>query len=292
MSLLKYYEIDLIKITRMKTILVPIDFSETSDNALHYAASLGQHVSANLLLLHVNTLPVYTNEYDVASYTINDSVIDSLSVLKEKAKAIKSEFKYDGEINCIAEAGDLKTAIQDMIFKHAIDFVVMGITGHNTKIGQMVFGSNAVSVSREANIPVFIIPTACKFKAIKNIAYASQYVSDIREHTGLIQIKNISALFNSKLFVLHVIPENHLINQMESETDQFVEEKLENVNHRTFILTDNKVSVALLDFIKTHDIDLVVIEQKKHSFLHKLLYPSATKEVAFASPIPVLTIHS
>ena len=276
----------------MNTILVPIDFSETSENALNYATSLANYLTANLILLHVDTIPVYNNEYELVTYTIKDSIETSLELLKEKALKIKKDKLLIGDITYYAEAGELETSISEFITKKSIDLIVMGITGQSTKIGQTLFGSNSIKISRESKIPVFIIPKNCSYKKIENIAYACQYDKDIKEQTGLIQVKNIIAMFNANLNVLHVVPNNHLINQSEAETDLYVEQKLENINHKTFILTENNVSKALLDFINTHQIDLIIIEQKKHTFFHKIFYPSSTKEVAFNSPIPVLTIHS
>jgi nucleotide-binding universal stress UspA family protein len=276
----------------MNTILVPIDFSETSENALNYATSLANYLTANLILLHVDTIPVYNNEYELVTYTIKDSIETSLELLKEKALKIKKDKLLIGDITYYAEAGELETTISEFITKKSIDLIVMGITGQSTKIGQTLFGSNSIKISRESKIPVFIIPKNCSYKKIENIAYACQYDKDIKEQTGLIQVKNIIAMFNANLNVLHVVPNNHLINQSEAETDLYVEQKLENINHKTFILTENNVSKALLDFINTHQIDLIIIEQKKHTFFHKIFYPSSTKEVAFNSPIPVLTIHS
>lgn len=276
----------------MNTILVPVDFSETSDNALLYAVNLANYTSCNLLLLHVSSIPIYNNEFGLLTYSVNDSVQTNLELLNEKANQIKRDNVFNGDVECYSEVGDLKTVILTYISDRNIDLIVMGITGHETAIGKVVFGSNAVSISKESNIPVFIIPNNYSYKKIKNIAYASEYDVHISEQTGLIQIKNIASMFGASLSVLHVIPDNHLINQVESETDLFVEHKLEKINHKTFILSENKASTALLDFIKTHDVDVIVLEQKKHSFLHNLVYPSTTKEVAFLSPIPVLTIHS
>ena len=54
----------------MNTILVPIDFSDTSENALNYAAGLANYLSASLVLLHVDTIPVYNNEYELVTYTV------------------------------------------------------------------------------------------------------------------------------------------------------------------------------------------------------------------------------
>jgi nucleotide-binding universal stress UspA family protein len=276
----------------MNTILVPVDFSETSDNALLYAVNLANSLSSNIILLHVSAIPVYNNEYNVVAYTVNDAIAESKTALEEKALLLKKENALIGEVDYFVEVGDLKTVMLSYISNKNIDLVVMGITGHSTAVGKVLFGSNAVSLSRESNIPVFIIPNGYEFKKIKNIAYASEYDVHITEQTGLIQIKNITSMFGANLSVLHVIPDNHVITEVESATDLFVEQKLEATSHKTFILSEDKASTALLDFIKTHDVDVIVLEQKKHSFLHNLIYPSTTKEVAFNSPIPVLTIHS
>lgn len=276
----------------MNTILVPVDFSETSDNALLYAVNLANYLSSNIILLHVNAIPVYNNEYNIVSYTVNDSVADSNAALQERAEILKKDNVLIGDVEYFSEVGDFKTVMLSYISDKNIDLVVMGITGHDTTIGKVLFGSNAVSISRESNVPVFIISKHHEYKQIKNIAYASEYDTHITEQTGLIQIKNIAAIFGANLSVLHVIPDNHLINEVESVTDLFVEQKLEKTTHKTFILSEDKASTALLDFIKTHEVDVIVLEQKKHSFLHNLVYPSTTKEIAFNSPIPVLTIHS
>lgn len=275
----------------MNTLLVPIDFSEVSDSVLDYAASLANNLSLDIVLLHINSIPIYNNEYNVASYSVDDSIETSLDLLKEKAARLKKN-NLIGNICFFAEAGDLKTIIGEYVAKKNIDLVLMSLTGHETKIGQVLFGSNAVDFAKESTVPVFIIPKNYHYKKIEKIAYASQYDVNIKEHNGLAVIKSINAMFNSTLSVLHIIPNNHLINQVESDADKYVEDKLENVNHKTYILTEDKVSTALLDFVRAHDIDLIVIEQKEHSFLHKLFYASATKEVAFNSPVPILTIHS
>ena len=276
----------------MNKILVPVDFSETSDNALLYAVNLANYFSSNIVLLHVSAIPIYNNEYNIVSYTVNDSVTDSNDLLKEKAQLLKKENVLIGSVEYYTEVGDLKNVVLSYISDKNIDLVVMGITGHDTDIGKILIGSNAVTISRESSIPVFIISKNHEYKQIKNIAYASEYDSNVREQTGLIQIKNIASMFGASLSVLHVIPDNHLISEAESSTDLFIEQKLESTSHKTFILSEDNASAALLDFIKNHEIDVIVLEQKKHSFLHKLIYPSTTKEIAFSSPIPVLTIHS
>src|ERR1041385_6246706 len=44
---------------QLKRILVPVDFSECSHKALHYAASFAKQFSAEIVLLHVVEPPIY-----------------------------------------------------------------------------------------------------------------------------------------------------------------------------------------------------------------------------------------
>ena len=276
----------------MNTILVPLDFSDTSENQLNYAVGLANFLSASLIMLHVDQIPVYNDEHQLLTYNIKDKIEINLELLKSKAIRLKKDNLLIGEVTCYAEVGELETSITEFISKKSISLIVMGITGHKTKMCQTLFGSNSITVSRESRVPVFIIPTHYRYKKIKNIAFACEYTTDIREQKGLHLVKSLNSMFNSNLNLLHVIPYNHLLNKKDAEADLFIEEKLENTTHKTFILIGDKVSRALLDFINTHQIDLIVIEQKKHTIFHKTFYPSATKEIAFNSPIPILTFHS
>ena len=275
----------------MNSILVPIDFSETSENALNYAVGLANYLSFKIVLLHVDSIPLVNNEFQDLSYVISKSKEDNLELLKNKAKQLKKDDFLIGDVDYFAESGDLKSTIEVFISEKNVDFVVMGITGHDTMLGKFLLGSNAVSLSREISVPLFIIPKNYKYKKIQSIAYASKYYTSSDGHEGLLKIKYINAILGSLLYVLHVIPNNHFIDEAESNLDTFVEHKLDQTNHKTFILTNDNVSKAILDFIDGHNVDIVVLEQKDYSFFDNLFHISATKEVAFNSPIPILTFH-
>ena len=168
----------------------------------------------------------------------------------------------------------------------------MGNNGHGSNFIKNIIGSTSVSVSKKIEVPLIIVPPHVKYKKIENLAYASVYDEDIETNTALIKVRDLNLQFNSTLSVLHVIPENHSLNETESFADNFVESKLAKTEHQTYIITENKVSVGILDFVKFHQIDMIIVEPKKHSIFHALFYPSITNELAFKSPVPVLTIHS
>lgn len=276
----------------MKTILVALDFSDPSDNALEFAACIANVLKAGMILFHSEQMPVASYELEPVAFTMINSVEHNTNLLKSRAHKIKKMYPFIGPISCNVEMGDLKSNIHNYVQEKNVDLIVMGITGKTSNISKTVFGSNAIAVSKESEVPVIIVPNNCKYSGINNLAYACDY----REHTegmsDLIEIKNITKIFNALLNVIHIIPDGHLLTQTEVEIDNYIESQLENLNHRTFIFPRNNVVNTILSFINKQKVDLVVMEIADHSFFHDLFYPSITKEIAFSSPIPVMTINN
>lgn len=275
----------------MKKILVPCDFSEISENALNYAVGLAKYFSSQLVLLHIDQIPVINTEFGLSSYTLTDTTTNSLTSLQQLAKKIQTAEPTITSIECYAEMGNATDTIVSYCNKLNIDFTVMGISGHGSKFMKNIIGSTSVSVAKHVDMPVLIVPPNCTFKKIQNVAYACEYDHDLEKNSALIQVKYINTMLGSKLNILHVVPEAHELNEEEASIDDFVEHKFENALHRTFILTENQTSKGLISFVENHEIDLLIIEPKKHNLFHKIFFPSTTTDVAFFSPVPVLTIH-
>ncbi len=275
----------------MNKILVPTDFSDTAENAVNYAIHMANYFSANLILLHVNQISVSTPEFGIAAYNFAEIKKDSLDTLNEKALKIKRDYPQISEIECFSEIGDSSDLIAEFSKDHDVDMVIMGNSGHGSKFKKNIFGSTSVAVAKKIEVPLMIVPPEVKYKKINNMAYACVYDKQIETSLSLMKVRSLSKEFNSLLSVLHVMPENHLIDEKEANIDVYVENKLATTEHRTYILTENNVSIGILDFVKNHDMDMIVVEPQKHSLFHSLFNSSVTNELAFFSPVPVLTIH-
>jgi len=275
----------------MNTILVPLDFSEPSENALEFAVGIANDLKANILLLHTEQMPIASYELEPVAFTIQNNIELNTNLLLDRANKIKEIYPSIGSINYSVEMGDLKSNITEYIRKKNIDLIVMGITGKTSTLSKVFFGSNAITISRSAKVPVIIVPNKCRYSGIKNIAYACDYREHAEGVNDLIEIKNISKIFKALLNVIHIIPEGHLLTDKEVETDTYIESQLDNIKHRSFIFPRKNIVAEILDFIQVQKVDLIVLEQAKHSFFHEIFYPSVTKELAFNSPIPVMTIY-
>lgn len=275
----------------MKKILIPCDFSEISENALNYAVGIAKYFSSSLVLLHVDQIPVMNSEFGLSAYTLTDTTQNTLVTLKQLAQKIQKTEPTITDIECYSEMGNVTDVIISYCNKLNVDLTVMGISGHGSKFMKNIIGSTSVAVAKHIEMPLIIVPPKVTFKKIKNVAYACEYDENLEQNSSLIQVKYLNTIFDSKLNVLHVLPEAHDLDEKEAEIDDYVEHKLENATHRTFMLTENETSKALLEFVKNHEIDLLIVEPKKHNIFYKIFFPSTTNEVAFFSTVPVLTIH-
>jgi len=139
-------------------VLVPTDFSETSDAALAYAKSFADAFSATLHVIHIIEEP-YGQPWAVEAYGF------SLAALQEEwvkeAETRMSNILTDEERTSLKAVtatvlGHPVTEILRYASEHAIDLIVMGTHGRGP-LGHMVMGSVAERVVRKAPCPVLTV---------------------------------------------------------------------------------------------------------------------------------------
>ena len=138
--------------TRITRILVPTDFSETSDRALDYAHLLARHFGASVHLLHV--LPdVAGPEASVQAFLADgaaeraEALADARASLRHRSVGIASQEALFG----VADATIVAYASQARM-----DLIVMGTHGR-TGVAHLLMGSVAERVVRTATCPVLTV---------------------------------------------------------------------------------------------------------------------------------------
>lgn len=139
---------------KIKTILVPTDFSELSNEAVEFALSLAKEMGSKVILLSSLTrsddfdefIPLYDEGY---SYS-KDRAAAVLSEIIKKAQGMGLE--AGGEI----VDGTPFVEIIRMAQKMAADLIVMGTHGR-TGLSHVVMGSQAERVVRHSCCPVLTV---------------------------------------------------------------------------------------------------------------------------------------
>jgi len=143
-------------VLNIQKILVPVDFTETSERALRYGIQLAQRFGAQVAILHSYQIPVYgfpdgayITAADVASQlsTAAQARLDALYEAHKDAGVTVTSLLRDGvpweEINAAAtELG--------------ADLIIIGTHGRRG-LARALLGSVAENVIRTVTIPVMVI---------------------------------------------------------------------------------------------------------------------------------------
>lgn len=261
----------------MNTVIVPVDFSETSLNAARYATRLLQgHYGVTLLLYH---------HYSKASEEKQSE--ETLQGLKTQLNE-----KFTVNIETLAHTGDdFIDDLEKAVRHRRADLVIMGITGRSP-LGQVLIGSNTLKFAETRACPVLIVPEQAVYRDVKNVMLASDF-KNAYNTTPSVPIKDFLQTFRPQFHVVNVDPEHYVaISQAYEKEKADFEEMFKEFNPEFYFMRLFDIDEALNMFAKEKNIDLIIAIQKQHSFFDRLFKKTGTtKRLSYQSEVPVLVIH-
>lgn len=139
-----------------KKILVPVDFSVGSEQAVSKAAELAHVMGASIELIHVYQLPVFA--LPDSSVTVSPTYVADLTERAEKElQKHASVLSADGlSTTTKLVEGTPAQAIVDHASEISAEMIVMGTHGHSG-FKRFLLGSTAERVVRMATVPVLSV---------------------------------------------------------------------------------------------------------------------------------------
>jgi nucleotide-binding universal stress UspA family protein len=276
----------------MKTIIIPIDFSDNAEKALKYALKLSEKLSAKVFLLH-------------SYYTIHSNVHESLNkldVVLQKAEKLSNEqlkefynkVSPDAAYNVefISGGKSVVNEIISQVKEKNIDLVVMSTEGISSKLGRLFLDTNTSQVVEQASCPVIVIPgdTKEEHMEMKNMVYATQYLeSDI---SNLKALAEMAVLFGSKIEVIHVSEhESEEVKQLLPEFEQRVKKEVPTIQPSFKLLQGDDVEETLENYLGNNSADLLIMSTRNRDFMDNLFEKSITKSMAQYLSIPLMVFH-
>ena len=140
-------------------IVVPIDFSPCSMQALGYARKLASEFRASLVLLHSVYLQYYVASDEYARYDYPEVMNRVETAAREQMKELFETADWHGlKIETAIESGHPGQQICDRANDRGADLIVTATHG-NTGLKHVFLGSTAEYVVRHATCPVLVVPT-------------------------------------------------------------------------------------------------------------------------------------
>lgn len=275
----------------MNKIIVPVDFSETSENAARFAAHLSKDIPEAELILY-NVFETIEAGSDGSPLQSDDAGRKSIMEFALQSVKIQLSAITKANISIVAEEDDhFVDSLERYVRHNGIQLIVMGITGA-TRLGQIFMGSNTLNLISRKTVPVIIVPPDAQFNGAKNIMLISDF-KDVDKTIPVAQVKTVLNLFRPKLHIVNVDSEHYIELTDEYKTERAkLDQKLQEFNPEYSF-------IRLFDFMDTinqvaadKNIDLIITFPKSHSFLSNIFKTTHTQKLVYHSHVPILAIHS
>ena len=143
-------------------ILIAVDDSSYSDQAVNYGVLLAKNLGSKITLVHVDDIPI-SSPYS-ADPLLNESpaMIPELMHIQEEAskllfKKIKEQHGDVVEMSTVTKIGRAQDEILSVADDCKADMIILGTHGR-TGFDHFISGSVSESVARKAKCPILIIP--------------------------------------------------------------------------------------------------------------------------------------
>jgi nucleotide-binding universal stress UspA family protein len=255
--------------SKTTTYVVPIDFTSSTENALRFALDISKKQKANIILLHIISSP---KERIVANQKLNE-LVEKYQTTENHIETRVVNGKVLTDIGMIAESVDAK-------------LIVMGT--HDVSILRKIFGSKALEVVKNSEVPMILIQEGSTFNSIKHLAMT---IDLQRESIQVVKTAaSIGKLFDSKVTLVgQQFSDSLLMKKIEINTklanDYLIQNGLET---DIVMLPESDFENALIAYCKDHAVDLLAATYYEETF--RIFSSNLVNSLAQNSlKIPVMT---
>jgi nucleotide-binding universal stress UspA family protein len=275
-----------------KNLLVPVDFSANSSNALRYAIQFAQYTGSKIIVFHSNYIPSVFPSSDLKAIH-EQSEGRRLMMLEYTVDKVCKKFKLVKPVN-ITYLIKRETNVVKNILAAADEakagLIIMGTHGASG-IKKAVMGSNTSAIIEKSDIPVLAIPTRHRFKKIQTVVYAS----DLENLSAEVkQLAPIAKSFESDIEILYL---DYWKKGIDARKTKKINDVLESTTFKNIKFVHKKVSLKksmaeyLADYTKRKKSSILVMFPQEQSLFEKLLLGSITKKLSFNLKNPLLSIR-
>jgi nucleotide-binding universal stress UspA family protein len=299
---------------RLKSILVPTDFSPSSDDALTSACQWARSFSAEIHIFHA----LESHRPDLYPASLNLADLGSLPIALRVSAASELETRRRlatdkaVAVECSIKEG-LTPAAMILEYAEANDIDLIAMSTHGRRgVPRMILGSVAEEVVQLSKCPVLTIVAATR-SAHPPRPRRIVVPVDLSDHskTAVAYAKHLAAAFEAELRLLHVVVQAPkptcydgiglpnfvftsplLDRQVRSAMDSIYAEADGPSGHAELHLEHGVAVEQILRFASAHQTDLIVLASHGLTGLPHLLMGSVAERLVCRATCPVFTVKS
>lgn len=274
----------------MKKILVPVDFSECSANALKVAAMIAKKQNADIVALHMIGL---SESLSVGGTKEEYEIMHYIKLVERRFEEFLDK-DYLKDINITDTVYNYQNfnAINDVAKEHEASLIVMGSHG-TSGFNEMFVGSNTEKVVRTSEVPVLVVKGEPKNFTLDSAIF----VSDFSTNSVNVYKRAMKFFteFNTEVELLYInLPADKFRsnNQLQKRFRDFMTEAEAGSIERLddiLIYNDYSVESGVFNYCETTRTSLITIPTHGRQGLAHFFSGSIGEDIVNRSDIPVLT---
>jgi len=301
----------------LERILVPVDFSPTSRDALVLAGSLARRAGGQLTLLHVGATPTYSMT-QAWSPSMHMPIHELQERMKRESKALVERWLQSD----VPPGVDARTVLREGFPPEQIvaeaqdhDLVVIGTHGR-TGADRVVLGSVAERVVRHCPVPVLATPGAAREPGrradapFENVLVAVDFSESSTRalragiamartsgakvtllHVGISQAIMISQVWMDAVSPAMVEIHDRIAREAQHQLDRLMEDEVPEPLRGQALLREGIAASTIVQQVTLGSYDLVVLGTHGHTGVQRVILGSVAERVLRHSPVPVLVVR-
>lgn len=273
----------------MKKIIVPVDFSKDSMNALQHAIWIANLVGADVRIIHVTKsknfeMPFYIENFDKM---VGKSLDEFMQMIYNKYKPkVKNKLDYKIRVGKV---------YREIVNQAKYDDAYMIIMGTHGVSGfeEMWIGSNAYRVVSNAPCPVLTIRHGFLKCIVGNIVLPIDISVETRKKVPY--TTEIAKYFKAMVHILLVSESTSAVIQKKLEGyGKQVADYLKNAGVKYVIAkeTGTNITDVTIHYAQTVGADMISIMTEQSSTTSNLWLGAYAQQMVNHSPLPVLSIRN
>ncbi len=288
LKVFKFEEIS--KIKNMKKIIVPVDFSIHSENALKTAALLAKKTNATIIALHMLDIQE-VNLSESPSYQQEKAVFFLKLAEKKISEFLQKDFLEDLKVVPLIKHYKIFSEVNQVAKEVNADLIVMGSHGVSG-LKEFFMGSNTEKVIRFSEVPVFVVKKELKDTDFKDVVYATDFSEEsIPAFKNMLKTLDV---FNAKKHILYVnLPNENFKTspEMDAIAHEFLmkaegnTDRLINVN----FVCERSIEKGILNFSNAVGADLITTATHGRTGLSHIFSGSISEDLSNHAALPIMT---
>ncbi|MCU7618510.1 universal stress protein [Chryseobacterium sp. PBS4-4] len=275
----------------ISTILVAVDFTEKSRNAVEMAVQIAARHQAKIILLHNITNHAIidrTGKHIIGAETINENYQKIQWALKELEISLKSQYPVL-EIQSVIKNDRLVHGINEVVDFESVDLVICGSSG-NQNIAQLILGSLSYQILTEANCPVLLVPEECKKYTFEKILVPIRVLEDLSDKVDL----SIAIAKRNKgvISLLGISTDEDLIKIKEAYERARTTIAIKSQEYQSqFLLTRDKAT-QISKFSEDDDADIIILNYKDEDNWKSFFSENFLKQIINYTDVPLFFLKN